>query len=87
MKCGECFHWYDEEGNGFGVCLFDGKEYHQDTECKHPGYLNPSLAQGDPCIPPGCAGCRHIGLRIPYASMWPCNSCRRANPNDYYEEV
>lgn len=31
-----------------------------------------------------CSGCVHIGLRFPYASMYPCASCCRANPNDYY---
>ena len=31
-----------------------------------------------------CEGCKHIGFRYPYASMYPCNNCRRANPRDYY---
>lgn len=31
-----------------------------------------------------CDGCKHIGFRYPYASMYPCNNCRRANPKDYY---
>lgn len=31
-----------------------------------------------------CEGCKHIGYRYPYASMYPCNNCRRANPRDYY---
>jgi Lar family restriction alleviation protein len=31
-----------------------------------------------------CKGCKHIGFRYPYASMYPCISCRRANPKDYY---
>ena len=31
-----------------------------------------------------CEGCKHIGFRYPYASMYPCNSCRRANSRDYY---
>ena len=32
-----------------------------------------------------CKGCKHIGLRYPYASMYPCNTCIRANMKDYYE--
>lgn len=31
-----------------------------------------------------CVGCKHIGFRYPYASMYPCNNCRRANSKDYY---
>lgn len=31
-----------------------------------------------------CTGCKHIGFRYPYASMYPCNNCRRANSKDYY---
>jgi hypothetical protein len=31
-----------------------------------------------------CDGCKHIGFRYPYASMYPCNNCRRANSKDYY---
>jgi hypothetical protein len=31
-----------------------------------------------------CKGCKHIGFRYPYASMYPCNNCRRANSKDYY---
>lgn len=32
-----------------------------------------------------CDGCKHIGLRYPFASMYPCNNCVRANQKDYYE--
>lgn len=32
----------------------------------------------------GCEGCKHIGLRYPHASMYPCNNCIRANRKDYY---
>lgn len=32
----------------------------------------------------GCEGCKHIAFRYPYASMYPCNNCRRANSKDYY---
>lgn len=32
-----------------------------------------------------CEGCKHIGLRFPSASMYPCNSCKRANLTDHYE--
>jgi hypothetical protein len=32
----------------------------------------------------GCEGCKHIGFRYPYASMYPCNNCIRANSKDYY---
>lgn len=31
-----------------------------------------------------CKGCKHIGIRLPFASMYPCNCCRRANSEDYY---
>ena len=31
-----------------------------------------------------CDGCKHIAFRYPYASMYPCNNCRRANSKDYY---
>lgn len=31
-----------------------------------------------------CEGCKHIGFRYPYASMYPCNNCVRANSKDYY---
>ena len=31
-----------------------------------------------------CDGCKHIGFRYPYASMYPCNACVRANQTDYY---
>jgi hypothetical protein len=34
--------------------------------------------------PGSCKGCKHIGFRYPYASMYPCNNCRRANSKDYY---
>lgn len=34
-----------------------------------------------------CKGCAHIGLRFPTASMYPCNSCCRANSKDYYEPI
>lgn len=33
----------------------------------------------------GCKGCKHIGFRYPFASMYPCNTCIRANIKDYYE--
>ena len=33
----------------------------------------------------GCKGCVNIGLRYPFASMYPCNNCIRANRKDYYE--
>lgn len=32
----------------------------------------------------GCEGCKHIGLRYPCASMYPCNACARAHRKDYY---
>ena len=32
-----------------------------------------------------CKGCKHIALRYPYASMYPCNNCIRAEMKDYYE--
>lgn len=32
----------------------------------------------------GCEGCKHIGFRYPFASMYPCNNCIRANSKDYY---
>lgn len=89
MKCGECFHWYNDDGGVWGVCLFDQIERHQNCECKHPGYLEPEILEEepDPYIPPGCAGCKHIAYRLPYASMFPCADCRRAHPNDYYEST
>ena len=31
-----------------------------------------------------CEGCQHIAFRYPYASMYPCNNCVRANQKDYY---
>lgn len=31
-----------------------------------------------------CEGCKHIAFRYPYASMYPCNNCVRANSKDYY---
>lgn len=31
-----------------------------------------------------CKGCKHIGFRYPYASMYPCNACVRAHRKDYY---
>ena len=31
-----------------------------------------------------CEGCKHIGFRYPFASMYPCNTCIRANTKDYY---
>lgn len=31
-----------------------------------------------------CEGCKHIAFRYPYASMYPCNNCVRANQKDYY---
>ena len=33
----------------------------------------------------GCKGCINIGFRYPYASMYPCNNCIRADMKDYYE--
>lgn len=87
MKCGKCRNWYNDDGSNVGVCLFDQVEYHADTECKHPGYLDASKHDGDPCIPSGCAGCKHIAFRIPSASMHPCMNCKRAHPNDYYEPI
>lgn len=33
----------------------------------------------------GCAGCANIGLRYPYASMYPCNNCIRSGKKDYFE--
>ena len=32
----------------------------------------------------GCKGCINIAFRYPYASMFPCNSCVRANAKDFY---
>lgn len=32
-----------------------------------------------------CKGCKHIAFRYPYASMYPCNNCIRADMKDYYE--
>ena len=32
----------------------------------------------------GCKGCINIGFRYPYASMYPCNNCIRADMKDYY---
>ncbi len=32
----------------------------------------------------GCEGCKHIAFRYPYASMYPCSDCIRANSKDYY---
>ena len=32
-----------------------------------------------------CDGCNNIAFRYPYASMFPCCSCVRANRKDYYE--
>lgn len=32
----------------------------------------------------GCEGCKHIAFRYPYASMYPCIDCIRANSKDYY---
>ena len=31
-----------------------------------------------------CEGCCNIGFRYPYASMYPCNNCVRADRKDYY---
>ena len=31
-----------------------------------------------------CEGCCNIAFRYPYASMYPCNNCIRANQKDYY---
>ena len=89
MRCGECYHWYNDGGVGweFGVCLFDQVEYHQDSECKHPSYLNPDEPGDDPYVPESCRGCKNIGYRLPYASMFPCASCSRAHPDDYFEPV
>ena len=32
----------------------------------------------------GCDGCCNIAFRYPYASMYPCTHCVRANSKDYY---
>ncbi len=37
------------------------------------------------CLPTSCEGCENIAFRYPYASMHPCESCRRANPRDFYK--
>ena len=37
------------------------------------------------CFPTSCEGCENIGLRYPYASMYPCTNCRRANSRDFYK--
>ena len=31
-----------------------------------------------------CEGCCNIAFRYPYASMYPCINCVRANQKDYY---
>ena len=37
-----------------------------------------------PNKPLKCDGCCNIAFRYPYASMYPCISCVRANQRDYY---
>lgn len=87
MKCGECHHWYNDDGGVWGVCLFDQVERRQACECKHPSYLNPDEPDDDTFVPEPCRGCKHIAFRIPYASMFPCGSCSRAYPTDYFEPI
>lgn len=87
MKCGDCRHWYNDDGTNIGVCLFDQVERNAKCECEHPGYLDPDKLDEDPYIPAECAGCKHIAFRLPYASMYPCGSCRRAYQSDYYEPL
>ena len=87
MKCGECIHWYNDDGTTWGVCLFDQVERQQNCECKHPGHLEPELAQNDPYIPTACAGCKHLPFRIPWVSMYPCNDCKRAFTEDHFEQI
>ena len=60
MKCGDCIHWYNDDGGLCGVCLFDRVETHMKCECKHPGYLESDKLDEGQYIPSGCAGCKHI---------------------------
>lgn len=34
-------------------------------------------------IPDRCKGCKYVSF---YRSMFPCTSCKRSHPTDYYEQ-
>lgn len=72
LRCTTCIH--------FGVCA----EYMGGVNlsvvgagCRH---YKPSIDKAEM----SCEGCCNIGFRYPFASMYPCSSCIRANQKDYY---
>lgn len=64
-------------------CKVEKGKYHADeyTEQKAAELWN-NIAKEQ--INTSCEGCSHIAFRYPYASMFPCNACLRANSKDYY---
>ena len=64
-------------------CKVERGKYHTDEETNRRAIELWNAIPREP-ISTSCEGCKHIGFRYPLASMYPCNSCRRANPKDYY---
>lgn len=67
-------------------CKVEKGKYHTDeyTNQKAADLWNALSKESIPSNFAGCEGCKHIGFRYPYASMYPCISCIRANKKDYY---
>ena len=67
-------------------CKVEKGKYHTDEETNKKA-IELWNAVSKPTTTPeslSCEGCQHIAFRYPYASMYPCNNCVRANQKDYY---
>ena len=64
-------------------CKVEKGKYHTDEETNIRAAELWNKIPREP-VSNDCKGCKHIAFRYPDASMYPCNSCRRANSKDYY---
>lgn len=67
-------------------CKVEKGKYHTDEETNRKAIeLWNAVSNPNPASESrSCEGCQHIAFRYPYASMYPCNNCVRANQKDYY---
>jgi hypothetical protein len=64
-------------------CKVEKGKYHTDEETIQRAADLWNALSREPAIG-SCEGCANIAFRYPYASMYPCNNCTRANRKDYY---
>ena len=71
LRCTSCIHFEvcSEHMGGLNLSIVG-------AECRHYKHVEE--------VPKTCEGCCNIAFRYPYASMYPCISCVRANQKDYY---